>query len=81
MILKDLAILIGGRGPVDVISEKGDDRVFTRLLPHPVPGEERLLQLALPRATKRSATAVETNEEIISVPKKKMRSSIPALSA
>ena len=81
LILKDLAILIRSRGPADVVSEKGDDRLFTRLLPQPGPEEERLPQSELPRAMKRSVTEVETCEEKSSVPKKKLRSSIPALSA
>ena len=81
LILRDLAILMRSRGPVDVISEKGDDRLFTRLLPQPGPEEERLQQSGLPRAMKRGITEVETCEEINSVPKKKLRTSIPALSA
>ena len=81
LILKDLAILIRSRGPVDVISERGDDRLFTRLLPQPAPEEESHQQSELSRAMKRSVTAIETCEEKDSVPKKKLRSSIPALRA
>ena len=79
LILKDLAILIRSRGPVDVISEKGDDRLFTRLLPQPGPEKERLQQAELSRAMKRSVTEIETGEVKDSVPKKKLRTSIPAL--
>lgn len=75
IILKKLAVTIRNRGSADVVSEQCDEQLFKRLLQEP-PVEEDTSQVQ-----KRGATEVLASDEVVAVPRKRLKSLIPALRA
>ena len=75
IILKELAVSIRNRSSADVVSEQGDEKLFTRLL-QGSPLEEDTSQDG-----KRGVTQVINKDDVVAVPRKKLKSLIPALRA